>query len=101
MTQNAQDVWKDIVWIVASASLLIIFAVGVAWPHRSRVRPGSRGHRPESDEGEHEVVRPDGYIDSFAKEASEAGGGLPPLIQLALPGILLWWLLYLILNWHS
>jgi hypothetical protein len=99
MTQNAQDIWKDVVWIVLSASVLVLFAVAAAWPHRAATRPGSSGHRPPEEQGEHEVIRPDGYIDSFANEVSEAGGGLPVLLKIALPGVLLWWLLYLILNW--
>ncbi len=99
MTQNAQDVWKDITWIVLSAGVLIVFAVAAAWPHRAATRPGSSGHRPASEQGEHEVIRPDGYIDSFANEVSEGGGGLPTLLKIALPGVLLWWLLYLLLNW--
>jgi hypothetical protein len=99
MTQNAQDVWKDITWIVLSIGVLVLFAVAAAWPHKAATRPGSSGHRPASEQGEHEVIRPDGYIDTFANQISEAGGGLPLLLKIALPGVILWWLLYLIFNW--
>ena len=99
MTQSAQDVWRDVAWIVLGAAVLIAFAVAAVWPHRASTRPGSSGHRPIDGQGEHEVIRPDGYIDSFAGQISEGGGGLPTLLKIALPGVILWWLLYLILNW--
>jgi hypothetical protein len=71
----------------------------VALPHRPKVLPGSKGHRDPQDQTEHEEIRADGYIDSFAGEIEEAGGSLPWIVRLAIPGVLLWWLLYLILNW--
>ena len=49
--------------------------------------------------GDHEDVRPDGYIDSFNKEIEEAGGGLPWVVLIALPGVLIAWVVYLILQW--
>jgi hypothetical protein len=99
MTQNALQIWPEIMWIVGGAAVLFLFAVTIALPHRPSVPPGSSGHREEEEEGEHEVIRPDGYIDSFAKEIEEAGGSLPPVVKLALAGVLLWWLIYLIVNW--
>lgn len=99
MTQNVLQVWPEVVAIVGGAAVLLLFALTVALKHRPSILPGSSGHREEEEEGEHEVIRPDGYIDSFAKEIEEAGGSLPPVVKLALPGILLWWLIYLILNW--
>ncbi len=99
MTQNVLNVSYEIVWIVAGAVILLLFAVTVALSHRGKVLPGSSGHREEEEEGEHEEIRPDGYIDSFAKEIEEAGGGMPPVVIVALAGILLWWLIYLIVNW--
>jgi hypothetical protein len=99
MTQNALQLWPQIMWIVAGAVVLFLFALTLALPHRASVLPGSKGHREESDETGHEEIHPDGFIDSFAKEIEEAGGGLPPVVKLALPAVLLWWLIYLILNW--
>ncbi len=99
MTQNVLELYPQIVSVVLGAAVLLLFAVIVALPHRSRVLPGSSGHRDGDDESVHEEIRPDGYIDSFAGQIEEAGGGLPPLVRLALPGVLLWWLIYLILNW--
>jgi hypothetical protein len=100
MTENIMQLWPEILGVLAGAIVLFLFAVTLALPHRPKVLPGSSGHRKAEDEtGGHEEIRPDGYIDSFAKEIEEAGGGLPPVIKLVLPGILLWWLIYLILNW--
>lgn len=99
MTQNVAQPWEAIVWIVGGAVVLFLFALAIALPQRSGVLPGSSGHRKEGEEAGHEEIRADGYIDSFAKEIEEAGGGLPPMVKLALPAVLLAWLLYLILNW--
>lgn len=98
MTQNTLNVGAEIVWIFGGAAVLFLFALTVAMRHRPGVLPGSSGHRKEQD-GEHEEIHADGYIDSFAGEIEEAGGGLPPILKLALPGIILWWLIYLIWNW--
>jgi hypothetical protein len=99
MTQNVLELYPQIISVVLGAAVLLLFAVIVALPHRSKVLPGSSGHREEDEESVHEEIRPDGYIDSFAGQIEEAGGGLPPLVRLALPGVLLWWLIYLIVNW--
>ena len=80
---------------------LLAFGLTLALPQISRVKPGNGGHRPEAEETEHEEIQPDGYIDSFAGEIEEAGGGLPPVMKLAIPAVLLWWLGYLILNWAT
>jgi hypothetical protein len=99
MTQNTLSIWAEIVGVAGGALVLLLFGLALAIPHRPRVGPGSSGHRQKAEEGIHEEIRPDGYIDSFAREIEEAGGALPPVVKLALPGILLWWLLYLIINW--
>jgi hypothetical protein len=99
MTENAMQLWPEILAVIAGSVVLFIFAVTLAWPHRPKVKPGSKGHRPKEETGEHEEIRPDGYIDSFAGEIEEAGGGMPTVVKWALPGIILWWLIYLILFW--
>ena len=98
MTQNATVISQEIIWVVLGAIGLFAFALAIALPHRPRVLPGSSGHREQADRTDHEVIRPDGYIDSFSNEIEEAGGSLPPVVQVALPAIILWWLLYLIFN---
>ena len=64
-------------------------------PHRVGLMPGSKGHRQKK--AETEVIAPDGYIDDYNNHViEEAGGSLPVIIRVALPGIIIWWLLYLI-----
>ena len=99
MTQNVLQTGTQVIGIVVSVLVLFVFALTVALPHRPKVLPGSKGHRDLEDQPEHEEIRADGYIDSFAGEVEEAGGSLPWIVRLAIPGVLLWWLLYLILNW--
>lgn len=99
MTENILQLWPEILGIVGWSIGLFIFALALGLSHRSKVLPGSSGHRTTEEGGEHEEIQADGYIDSFAGEIEEAGGGMPPVVKLVLPGILLWWLLYLIFNW--
>jgi hypothetical protein len=99
MTQDAFNLWGEILGVAAGAFVLLLFGVTLVLHQHSSVTSGTRGHRPIEDEEEHEEIRPDGYIDSFAGVIEEAGGKLPPVVQLALPAVILWWLIYLILNW--
>lgn len=99
MIQNVMHLGTEITWVAAGAVILFLFALTIAIPHHAKKLPGSQGHRTKEDETGHEEIHPDGYIDSFAGEIEEAGGGLPLVTRIALPGILLWWLLYLIFNW--
>jgi len=99
MTQNVLELWPEILAVITGVIVIFLFALTVAIPHHARTKPGSSGHRQKDEQGEHEEIRSDGYIDSFAGTIEEAGGGLPPVVRLAVPGILLWWLLYIIFNW--
>jgi hypothetical protein len=99
MTQHVLRLWPQIAWVACGAVVLLLFALAVALPHRPKVLPGSSGHREARDESIHEEIRPDGYIDSFARDIEEAGGGLPLVVRIALPGVFLWWLIYLIVFW--
>ena len=99
MTQNVLDIWGEIYGIVGGAVVLIAFAITIAIKWKPRTLPGSLGHRDKDDRQDTEVIHPDGYIDGFAGVIEEAGGGLPPVMLVAIPGIILWWLLTLILYW--
>jgi hypothetical protein len=99
MTQNELQLWPEIATIIGGVLALFLFAVAIALPNRPKTLPGSSGHRSKDEEEEHEEIRPDGYIDSFSGEIEEAGGGLPLVVKLALVGVILWWVGYLILNW--
>ncbi len=101
MTQNALRVGPEIIGLVIGVIVLLVFAFAFALPTRSRTLPGSSGHRGEEDDGRHEDVRPDGYIDSFNGEIEEAGGGLPWVVFVAVPAVLIAWVVYLVLHWNS
>ena len=96
MTRNALLLWPEILGIVGGGIILLLFGLALAIPHRAGVRPGSRGRREE--EGGHEVVKPDGYIDSFGGVIEEGGGAFPPVVWLLLVGIIAWWVVYLAFN---
>jgi hypothetical protein len=100
MPENVLNVWTEIVWIGVGALLLLIFAITMAIRHSPKTPPGSSGHRPEGEAPDETIVRPDGYIDSFAGVIEEAGGGTPPIVKWFIPIILLWWLIYLITRWQ-
>ena len=99
MTANVMDFGLEVFSLLGSALVLFVFALTLALPHRPKTLPGSSGHRDEADDSVHEEIRPDGYIDEFAGNIEEAGGSLPWIIRIAVPGILLWWLVYLISFW--
>jgi len=101
MTQNVMKFVPELVYMLGGAAILLVFAVSTTVRHRSKTLPGSSGHRDKADEGENEEIRPDGYIDSFAKNIEEAGGSLPIIVKIGIPGVLIWWLLYLILFWRG
>lgn len=99
MTQNVLNIWGEIYGIVGGAVALIIFAVTIAIKWKPRKLPGISGHRDKSETTDTETIHPDGYIDGFAGVIEEAGGGLPPILWVTIPGIILWWLLTLIFFW--
>ena len=99
MTQSALRIGPEIIGIVVGTLVLLIFALTFALPQRSRTLPGSSGHREPEDDGRHEDVRPDGYIDGFNKEIEEAGGGLPWVVLISIPAVLIIWVVYLVLQW--
>ena len=91
----------EVIAVITGILVMLIFAVAIALHQGSGIQPGSKGHREIEDDDGHEEIRGDGYIDSFSGEVEEAGGGMPLVVKLALPGVFLWWLIYLILNWVS
>jgi hypothetical protein len=112
MTANVLNVWGEIISVVAGGVVLLIFGVFfTSFTSHRQTPPGSSGRRKtqqeqagydkgEDDKGS-EKVQADGYIDSFAGEIEESGGGPPILIKIALIAIPIWWLVYLLLNWSQ
>jgi hypothetical protein len=101
VTQNALHLGPEILGLVVGIVVLMVFALTFALPQRSRMLPGSQGHREPDEDGHHEDVRPDGYIDGFNKEIEEAGGGVPWVVWMALVGVPVTWVVYLIVHWTS
>lgn len=99
MTENVLQIGPEIIAVVGGILVFLIFALALAIPHWARVLPGSSGHRKKGESTEHEIIRADGYIDTFANQAHEAGGSLPILLMIAIPGVLIWWTVYIIYNW--
>ncbi len=100
MTANVMNIWGELIGILVGAGSLLLFGwlLSLMAP-QLRTPPGLRGHRPSKQEDHVEKIEPDGYIDSFAGVIEEGGGGLPPLMTLAVIAIPLWWLLYILINW--
>jgi hypothetical protein len=99
MTLNTLHIPREIFGLAFGVFVLFVFAIALAVPYRPKTLPGSSGHREPEDESGGEVIRADGYIDSFGGVIEEAGGGLPTVVKWAIPGVLIWFLLYLILYW--
>ncbi len=99
MTDNVTEVWLELGWILGGIFTLLLGLMILAYHHKLRRPSGSSGHRAGDETMEHEVVRPDGYIDSFARQISEGGGSLPLFFKISVGLAFLWWLFYLILFW--
>jgi len=99
---NVLRVGPEIFSVVAWTIVLLGAALSFAFKyHATSDKAGVRGHRPADQEKEGEIVRPDGFIDSFAGVISEAGGGVPFMASIIMITAFVIWLLYLILNWRG
>lgn len=113
MVANVLNVWGEIIGVIVGGVILGLFAITFSpLTRRPSVLPGSAGPRAsrqqqKGHEGESrgegsgsagEVVRADGYIDSFAGVIQESGGGMPLIVKISIVAIPLWWLLYIIIN---
>jgi hypothetical protein len=112
MTLNVINVWGEIIGIGFGALVLLIFGLTFSpLVYRPKVPSGSAAERTEPGEKEEhqahgqesggEHVRADGYIDSFAGLVEEAGGSLPLIVSVFSIGLLVWWGLYLVINWSQ
>lgn len=112
MAVNVLNVWGEIIGIAGGILILLIFGLTFSpLVYKPRVPSGSaaRGiqegqkeaHQEEGQEKGGEVVRADGYIDSFAGLVEEAGGSLPLIVTIFTIGLFTWWALYLVINWSQ
>ncbi len=112
MPLNVLNVPGQIIGIASAIVILLIFGVTFSpLVYRPRVPSGGAAERAEP--GEHEAheahgeeaggehVRADGYIDSFAGLVEEAGGSLPLIVSVFTIGLLIWWGVYLVLEWSQ
>ncbi len=96
MTVHGINLSAELFGIVAAVVGLLVFALAISIRHRPAVLPGSSGHR-KNDDSDHEMIRADGYIDSFGGDIEEAGGGYPLIVKLALIIVPAWSVIYLVL----
>ena len=112
MAANVLNVWGEIIGIGGGALILIIFGLTFSpLVYRPKVpsggaveRAGSgekEAHQEHGEESGGEHVRADGYIDSFAGLVEEAGGSLPLIVSVFSIGLLIWWAVYLVVNWSQ
>ncbi len=114
MVLNVLNTWGEIIGIAAGGLILLIFGLTFSpLVYRPRVPSGAAVERTEPGAGEkeeHEAkgqekggehVRADGYIDSFAGLVEEAGGSLPLVVSVFTIGLLIWWAVYMVLEWSQ
>jgi hypothetical protein len=112
MVLNVLNVPGQIIATGSAIVILLVFCITFSpLVYRPRVPPGSAGGRATPGEKEAheakgqaqggEVVRADGYIDSFAGLVTEAGGSLPLIASVFSIGCLIWWAAYLVLLWNE
>ena len=100
MPDNVLQVVPEIFTVILWTTVLLAAALALAVRHRARVASGSKGHREPEDEGESEIIGPDGYIDSFANTVSEAGGSLPRMALIIISALIIAYFAYLIIFWQ-
>ncbi|HEY5113511.1 MAG TPA: hypothetical protein VIJ45_05320 [Coriobacteriia bacterium] len=100
MPDNVLRVGPEILTVVLWTVVLFAAALALAVRHRARVVSGSKGHRDPKDEGESEIIGPDGYIDVFANTIEEAGGSLPRMGLIIMISLMIAYFVYLIVYWQ-
>ncbi len=111
MTINVLNIWGEMIGVIVGGLIFLIFGIFLSAASRQiKTLPGSAGRREDStdqqahdEDGEQggETILADGFIDSFGGVIEESGGGAPLLVKIALIGIPVWMILYLILNWSQ
>ena len=92
----------EIFSVVAGMVVLLGAALAFAFKYNATSdKAGARGQRPADQKREGEMVRPDGFIDSFAGAISEAGGGIPFMATLIILIVLVSYFVYLFVNWNG
>jgi hypothetical protein len=99
---NVLRVGPEILSVVAWTIVLLAAALTFAFKyHATSDKAGASGPRPTDEAHKGEIVRPDGFIDTFSGVISEAGGGVPRTATIIMIAVFATWLGYLILNWKG
>lgn len=102
MPENVLRIGPETFSVVVGIIVLLGAALAFAFKyHAGSDKAGARGHRPPGEAHQGEVVRPDGFIDSFAGAIAEAGGGMPFMATIIMLTTLVTWFVYLIINWRG
>ena len=111
MTVNVLNVLGEALGIGFAAVVLLIFALSFSpLVYRPKTPSGAAIQRGDTDKEAHEEhgqesggehVRADGYVDSFAGLIAEGGGSLPLVVTIFTIGLLVWWAVYLVLEWSQ
>ena len=102
MPDNVLQIGPQLFSVIVGTIALLGAALAFAFKYRATSdKAGTRGHRPSDQAEAGEVVRPDGFIDSFAGAISEAGGGIPFMATIIMITAIVTWFVYLILNWRG
>ena len=102
MPDNVLQIGPEIFSVIAGTIVLFGAALAFAFKYRATAeKAGASGHRPAGQMEDAEIVRPDGFIDSFSGVISEAGGGIPFMASVIMIVALVSWFVYLIAFWRG
>jgi hypothetical protein len=92
-------------WIIFATGVALVWCVAAALEMsrgRRRRKATEKGDlAPQVPQVADEKHRPGGVIDVFNKNVEEGEGKLPILGWVALIGVPIWWLSYLIIYWNK
>ena len=92
-------------WIVFATAVFLVWSIAAALEmssaRRRRKASSEKGGLVDSAPVADEKHRPGGVIDVFNKNVEEGEGRLPILAWVALIGVPIWWLSYLIIYWNK
>lgn len=86
-----------------SVGIIVLIGAALTFVFSSRThadKAAEKGHRPAGDTKAAEIVRPDGFIDSFAGTISEAGGGVPLIGTIVFIVVIIAYFVYLFYYWN-
>lgn len=102
MPDNVLRLGPQLFSVLAGTIVLVVAALAFAFKyHATSDKAGASGHRPSEEAQKGEIVRPDGFIDSFAGAISEAGGGVPFMATFIMLAAIVVWFVYLLVNWKG